>query len=134
MANYADGLSDLPLDQYVGDFLKRDKLACFVSVRPHHAFHIVDTDADGLVTKIEHVGASNVRLNGGFFIFRRQIFDFIRDGEELVEEPFARLIAERQLIAYRYDGFWQSMDTFKDKQRLDDLWARGDAPWDVRKG
>lgn len=134
MANYADGLTDLPLDEYVDDFLARDKVACFVSVIPHHAFHLVEADAEGLVRRVQHVGTSDVRINGGFFIFRRGIFDYIKDGEELVEEPFQRLIRERQLVAYRYDGFWQSMDTFKDKQRLDELWERGDAPWRVWSG
>ena len=72
-------------------------------------------------------------MNGGYFILKREIFDYIRPGEELVSEPFQRLIKEQQLIAYSYDGFWACMDTFKDKQTLDDMYAKGKAPWMVWK-
>jgi glucose-1-phosphate cytidylyltransferase len=76
-----------------------------------------------------------VRINGGFFVFSQRIFDYLRPGEELVVEPFERLIAQRQLLAYPFDGFWLNMDTFKDKQRLDDLLSKDDAPWQVwRRG
>ena len=64
-------------------------------------------------------------------VFRNQIFDYIQSGEELVHQPFQRLIKEKKLTSYRYEGFWVSMDTFKDKQRLDDMYARGDTPWMV---
>ncbi|MDQ6948847.1 MAG: glucose-1-phosphate cytidylyltransferase, partial [Actinomycetota bacterium] len=70
-------------------------------------------------------------INGGYFIFRRAIFDYMREGEELVEEPFQRLIADRQLMAYRYDGFWAAMDTFKDRQQLEALHQSGRPPWTV---
>jgi glucose-1-phosphate cytidylyltransferase len=71
-----------------------------------------------------------VRINGGFFIFKKQIFDYLREKEELVIEPFNRLVEEGQLIGYPYDGFWASMDTFKDKQSLEEL-NQGTAPWKV---
>ena len=85
-----------------------------------------------MVTGIEDITHSNIRINGGYFIFRTNIFKYIREGEELVQEPFHRLVEEKQLLAYRYDGFWACMDTFKDKQ-LDDLYAKGNAPWEVWK-
>ena len=69
--------------------------------------------------------------NGGFFVFRQAIFDYIRDGEELVEEPFHRLIEEGKLFTYKHDGFWACMDTFKEKQQLDDLILSGSPPWQV---
>ena len=72
-------------------------------------------------------------VNGGFFVLRPEIFDYIRDGEELVVEPFARLVAERKLLSYQYDGFWLSMDTFKDKMTFDHMYERGIAPWEVWK-
>ena len=68
--------------------------------------------------------------NGGFFVLRRQIFDYVRDGEELVEAPFRRLIAEGKLWTYRHTGFWRCMDTFKDWTALDDLYAEGSRPWE----
>jgi glucose-1-phosphate cytidylyltransferase len=131
LANYADGLCDLPLNDYIEGFLKRDKIASFVCVKPTTYFHIVSHDEDGTVTRVEELPRSDIRMNGGFFIFRQKIFDYIREGEELVNEPFARLIREEQLVAEKYDGFWLSMDNFKDKQLLEDLCVRQEAPWMV---
>jgi len=70
-------------------------------------------------------------INGGFFALRQEIFDYLQEGEELVEQPFHRLIARRLLATYRYEGFWQSMDTFKDKITFDRMEARGTCPWMV---
>jgi len=133
LANYADGLSDLDLGPYVDSFMKRDKVACFISIPAPHTFHIVHADAEHHVTKLEHVTRSNVRINGGFFVLRREIFDYMNPGEELVIEPFARLAEKRQVLAVPYDGFWRNMDTFKDRQDLEELWSQGQAPWQVWK-
>jgi glucose-1-phosphate cytidylyltransferase len=72
---------------------------------------------------------AGLRINGGFFLFRQEIFDYLLEGEELVEEPFERLIADGRLMAYSYDGFWLPMDTAKDRARYDELWASGKPPW-----
>lgn len=133
LANYADGLSDLDLGTYVADFKKRGKIATFVSVPAPHTFHIVHSDHEQHVTKIEHVTRSPVRINGGFFALRQEIFDYMNPGEELVIEPFARLMERRELLAVPYDGFWQNMDTFKDKIQLDEMLSKGRAPWQVWK-
>ena len=95
------------------------------------SYHIVSTQRDGLVNDITSTALSSNRVNGGFFVLRRNIFDYIRDGEELVEAPFQRLITEQQLMVYSHDGFWACMDTFKEKQQLDDLYSQGRAPWEV---
>jgi glucose-1-phosphate cytidylyltransferase len=129
LANYADGLCDLDLDAYIESFRRHAPIAQFLSVPAPHTFHIIDADEHNYVRKLEAVGQSTVRVNGGFFVLRREIFGYMKDGEDLVVEPFARLIVERQLLAYPYDGFWRNMDTFKDKQKLDELWAHGRAPW-----
>jgi glucose-1-phosphate cytidylyltransferase len=131
LANYADGLTDLPLDRYLATFHQRGPVASFLAVRPPLVFHTVEADAGGCVEKIERITASDLRINAGFFAFRREIFDYIRPGEDLVDEPFQRLCAERRLLAQRYDGFWRCMDTFQDRQALEDLVARGVAPWQV---
>jgi len=131
LANYADGLTDLNLEAYVQDFLRRDKIACFLSVPAPHTFHIVHADSEQNVTKLEHVGRSLVRINGGFMVLRREMFDYMKPGEELVIEPFQRLIAQRKLIGVPYDGFWQNMDTFKDKIQFDQMVEQGNAPWEV---
>jgi glucose-1-phosphate cytidylyltransferase len=131
LANYSDGLSDLPLDQCVGKFCESDAVASFLSVRPSQSFHAVRADDSGLVTAIEPVNASDYWINGGFFCLRRKIFDYIQPGEELVEQPFQRLIAEQRLSTLKYEGFWGAMDTFKDKITLDRMEARGECPWMV---
>jgi glucose-1-phosphate cytidylyltransferase len=129
LANYSDGLSDLPLPDYLEAFRAHDKVASFVSVRPSQTFHVVSMAADGVVQDIRHIGQGDVWVNGGFFAFKREIFDYIKDGEELVDEPFQRLIRVEQLIAYRHHGFWACMDTLKDKQAFDDMNARDETPW-----
>lgn len=131
MANYSDGLTDLPLDEYVEFFRQSGKIAAFLSVQPTQSFHVVDVEENGKVNGIVDMPQSGLWINGGFFLFRREIFDYMREGEELVHEPFQRLIREDQLISYRYEGFWTAMDTFKDKQRLDDLNMTGNPPWEV---
>src|SRR5262245_27660328 len=133
LANYSDGLSDLPLMGYLEYFRAQDKIASFLCVRPSQSFHAVSLGSDGLVQDIRHVGGANLWINGGFFAFKREIFDYLKEGEELVEEPFQRLIGLEQLIAYRYEGFWTCMDTLKDKQAFDEMEARGDTPWKVWK-
>ena len=134
LANYADGLTDCDLSDMTRDFDRNGKIASFLSVRPIQSFHIVKVKEDGRVDDIKDLGNSSLWINGGFMVFRRQIFDYIKSGEELVHEPFQRLIKEGELITYRYEGFWVSMDTFKDKQQLDDMYARGEMPWMVWQG
>lgn len=133
LANYSDGLSDLPLDQYLAKFRQGDSVARFLSVRPSQSFHAVHADGAELVTAIEPVQASDYWINGGFFCLRQEIFDYIQSGEELVEQPFKRLIAEQRLSTLKYEGYWGAMDTFKDKITLDRMEARGDCPWMVWK-
>jgi glucose-1-phosphate cytidylyltransferase len=131
MANYADGLSDLDLASYISAFRATGKTATFLSVRVPQTFHIVHSDGEGHALRLEDVAKSPLRINGGFFVFRQEIFDYMRPGEELVVEPFQRLIDKRELLAVTHDGFWHSMDTFKDKIRLDELVSSPPAPWEV---
>jgi glucose-1-phosphate cytidylyltransferase len=131
LANYADGLSDLDLGKHVESFLARSKIASFLSVAVPQTYHVVHADSENCATKLEHVAESPIRINGGFFAFRKELFDYMKPGEELVIQPFQRLIEKRELLAIPYAGFWRSMDTFKDKIELDDLIAKGRAPWQV---
>ena len=133
LANYSDGVCDLRLSDQIEHFRKHDKIASFLCVRPNLSYHFVSMNGGDLVSDIEDVKKSDIRINGGYFILKKDIFRYLKEGEELVREPFQRLVAEQQLLAYRYDGFWASMDTFKDKQYLDDLYAKGNAPWEVWK-
>jgi glucose-1-phosphate cytidylyltransferase len=131
LANYADGLTDLPLPEQLAHFRRHKAVGTFLSVKPNLSYHFVASDAEGRVQAFKDIVQSGLRVNGGFFAFRPQIFDYIKDGEELVIEPFQRLVEEGQLVAYRYDGFWTAVDTAKDKRRVDDLYDAGKPPWMV---
>jgi glucose-1-phosphate cytidylyltransferase len=134
LANYTDGLSDVNLNELADTFRRSNRVACFVSVKPRASFHIITVDGDGVVKSIEQITKTGARINGGFFLFRREVFQYIKEGEELVEQPFRRLISEGQLLSHAHSGFWACMDTFKERQELEDLYSRGSAPWTVWNG
>jgi glucose-1-phosphate cytidylyltransferase len=129
MANYADALTDLPLDDHIAKFQATDAVGSFAAVRTSQSFHSVQYDRDGWVTSMGRIADTEFWVNGGYFVFRPEIFDFIEEGDELVEQPFARLIASRRLYVNRYTGFWQQMDTFREKILYDRMEARGECPW-----
>jgi glucose-1-phosphate cytidylyltransferase len=131
LANYSDGLSDLALDDYIEDFAVSGSIARFLSVRPSHSFHSVVVGDEGIVSEIAPAQRTDLWINGGFFVFRREIFDYIKSGEELVEEPFQRLIREQRLSTRQHDGFWACIDTLKEKVAFDTMYAKGDTPWMV---
>lgn len=131
LANYTDGLSDVYLPNVIDALHKHDAVASFLSVKPRHSFHAIKVDPGGQVRGIAPIEPSDVWMNGGYFVFRNEIFEYIHDGEELVDEPFRRLIGQSRLSAYKYDGFWSCMDTFKEKHCLDDMYARGESKWAV---
>ena len=131
LANYVDGLTDINLNMVIERFLNSNKTACFVSVPPTQTFHLVETDGDSRVKSISHAGTSNKWINGGYFVLKQKIFDYIKPGEDLVDAPFQRLIAEGELMTIQHTGFWACMDTFKERQQLEDLWSKGTAPWQV---
>jgi len=133
LANYSDGLTDMSLPEFIDMFERSGKTGSFLAVKPNLSLHAVTLGPDGEVTDIQAITDTDFRVNGGFFVLRREIFDYIHDGEELVVEPFQRLIAKKQLLAYPYQGFFATMDTFKDKMQLDELYAKGQAPWEVWK-
>lgn len=135
LANYSDGLTDLPLPRQLEHFRQHDKIASFLCVRPNLSYHLVSVleGPANLVSGIHAINNGSVRINGGFFIFKKKIFDYLGEGEELVNGPFHRLLEQKQLIGYLHDGFWAGMDTFKDRQQLESLWGSGAAPWEVWK-
>jgi glucose-1-phosphate cytidylyltransferase len=131
LANYSDGLTDMHLPTLIDYFYERGSIGSCLGVRPNQTFHLVDSDENGLVTDLTPVTRAELWMNGGFFVFSNEIFRFMREGEELVLEPFQRLMAQKKLSILQYEGFWSCMDTYKEKQRLDDLYAPGDTPWQV---
>jgi glucose-1-phosphate cytidylyltransferase len=133
LANYSDGLTDLKLPALIDQFHQTDAIATFLAVRPRLSFHLMESDENGWVNQMTPIASSDLWMNAGFFAMRQEIFSYIGQGEELVVEPFRCLIDERRLSSHKYDGFWACMDTFKEKQSLDDLYHRGNAPWLVWK-
>jgi glucose-1-phosphate cytidylyltransferase len=129
LANYSDGLTDAPLPEMIDFFKKSGKIGCFVAVRAPFNFHLAEFDDDGSVRRFRSNTESEIWINGGYFIFRNEIFDYIQDGDDLVLEPFNRLIKERKLVAYKYEGFWRAMDTLRDRQVLEEMVERGKLPW-----
>jgi len=131
LANYTDGLCDIHLPDMIDFHQQNDAVASFLAVKPSQSFHTVSSREDGSVQAIEAIDKTDVRINAGYFVMQREIFDYIRPGEELVCEPFSRLIAENRLFSRPYDGFFGCMDTFKEKQMLDDMYSRGETPWEL---
>ena len=131
LATYGDGLTDAPLPDMVQSLRDSGKTALFLSVHVSFHAHIVSADEDGTVNTVEEMSTSALRMNGGFFVFRRDVLDWIEPGDELVEETFAKLIARRELQAYQYDGFFCPMDTIKDRQLLETLNDSGAPPWKI---
>lgn len=131
LANYGDTLTNVDLPAMIAEAQATRVTASFLAVRPNYSFHVVSMEQDGLVDGIQDVTKSDVWINGGYFVLRSEIFDHIRPGEDLVEEPFQRLMSANQLRARRHEGFWAPMDTLKDKQWLENLHESGNAPWQV---
>jgi NDP-sugar pyrophosphorylase family protein len=106
-------------------------LATLTAVQAPGRFGALKLQGHGIQEFAEKPLGDGSWINGGFFVLSPEIFDYIEPGEELVEQPFQRLIEADQLMAYPYDGFTASMDTFKDKQHFDELYSKGKAPWEV---
>ncbi len=133
LANYTDGLTDLPLDKVVDHFHEKNKIASFVSVKPSQSFDVVKMKNADEVEALVHITKHGLWVNAGFFTFKKEIFEYMKEGEELVYEPFRRLIEKGEVTTYKYDGFFLAMDTFKEKQEIDDMSAQGNTKWEVWK-
>lgn len=133
LANYGDTLTDAPLDDVIARFLGSDAVVSLLAVRPQDSFHLLDLTGSR-VDGIRPVTTADLWQNGGGFVMRPAVFGAIRAGEDLAEEPLARLAAAGRLMAYRYEGFWAPMDTVKDRLRLEMLWEAGSPPWAVWEG
>ncbi len=133
LANYADGVTDAPLDAVVAEAQASGRATTFLGVHPNYTSHVVSADASGEVTDVQHVTEIGLRINGGYFVMHQRVFDYMQPGEDLLSEPAQRMRAAGDLGMVRHDGFWACMDTFKEKQLLEDIFVRGDAPWEVWK-
>jgi glucose-1-phosphate cytidylyltransferase len=130
-ANYSDGLTDANLDQMLETFKASGKVAAFLAIKPPLTYHFTSIGDDGRVNSIVPAEQADIWINGGYFLFRPQIFDYMNEGEELVVEPFQRLIKEDQLLGFKHNGFFRSMDTLRDRQTLEEMFEKGVTPWCV---
>jgi glucose-1-phosphate cytidylyltransferase len=133
LANYADVLTDAHLPTIIDEVRQPGAVGSFLAVHPNYSFHVVrfGNDEDSTVTSIGDVQTSETWINGGLFALRQELFDHMVDGEELVVEPFERLIKQGSLKAVRHNGFWKPMDTLKEKMDLDRMYETGNRPWCV---
>ena len=131
LANYGDTLTDADLPSMIARARDEQATASFMAVRPNYSFHVVSMGEDGRVQAMRDVMGSDIWINGGYFILRRDFLDQLRPGEDLVEEPLQRLLSAGKVLAQRHEGFWAPMDTLKDQQWLENLHEDGRAPWQV---
>ncbi len=129
LCNYADSLTDCPIDEIVSHHHATGATATVLAAKPARSLHVLDIDHGSMVHDIGPMGASGLWVNGGYMVLDRDIFDVIEPGEELVEQPFHRLVARHELAAYRYCGNWAGIDTFKERMEMEDLWRQGRAWW-----
>jgi glucose-1-phosphate cytidylyltransferase len=130
LANYSDGLTDLELPKMIDEFSKSGKVGCFLCAPPSQTFHVVSLGEQNLVTGIQYVRDTNILVNAGYFVFKSDIFQYLKQGEDLVEQPFGRLIEKGLLLGYPHERFW-AMDTFREQQELSDIYTQGKAPWEI---
>lgn len=134
LANYADGVTDLPLPDLIAQSEENPEVvATFMTVPPPLSFHVAEFSDEGLVNSVHPIKNSGVWVNAGYFVFRPEIFDYVKTGDDLAVDSFQRIADDSRLLAYPYNGYWAVMDTFKDKQALDDLYEKGPAPWEIWK-
>ncbi|MEU2201891.1 sugar phosphate nucleotidyltransferase [Isoptericola sp. NPDC019482] len=134
LANYGDVLTDAPLDAIVEDFARTEAVGTLLAVDPKDSFHVVKIDPDGNLQGIEPVAEMEMRINGGYFVLRQGIFDYLDEGDDLVMDGCVRAAKDGRFRAQRYDGFWAPMDTLKERHQLEELQRTGQSPWAVWEG
>jgi glucose-1-phosphate cytidylyltransferase len=134
LANYSDALTDLPLDEMVDNFHSQKKAGMFMVTQPTRSFHVVSlNEGNKSVKAITTLANSGMWINAGYFIFNKSIFNHLQPGQDLVDDALPKLLRQDDLGVHTFNGTWIPMDTFKEKQMLDDMYAKGDTPWEVWK-
>jgi glucose-1-phosphate cytidylyltransferase len=131
LANYGDVLTDAPMNDIIGRLLATDAAGSLLAVPPQDSFHVVDVDGTSRITGFVPVADMNMRINGGYFVLRQDIFDYLGEGEDLVMDACARAAELGRMLAVQYDGFWAAMDTLKERYWLEELYRTGQSPWAV---
>jgi glucose-1-phosphate cytidylyltransferase len=131
LATYGDGLADVNIDKLLAFHESHGRLATMTTVRPPSRFGIVEVDPEGTVQRFREKPTTDDHVNAGFFVFEPGVFAYLDDHTALEQEPLENLAADGQLMAFEHDGFFQAMDTYREFQLLNGLWAQGQAPWKV---
>lgn len=134
MLTYGDGVADVNIRELLAFHHAHGRLATVTAIQPPSRFGLLDISADGAVERFREKPVTDEWINGGFFVFNRGVFDYLDDACTLEQEPLMQLASEGQLMAYQHRGFWHAMDTYRDTLRLNDLWARDEAPWAIWQG
>lgn len=129
LANYGDVLTDAPMNDMIEEFAETDAVGSLLAVKPQDSFHVVDLVDGERVTGLTAVADMSMRINGGYFILRQGIFDYLNEGDDLVMNGCVRAARDGKLLARRYDGFWAPMDTLKERAALEEQYHRGLSPW-----
>lgn len=129
ICTYGDGLADVDMEKVIAFHEAHGKIATVTTVQPLSRFGVMDVDSNGVVTQFREKPKVEGWVNVGFFVFEPQIFDYLDDECTLEEAPLGQLAKNHELAAYRHDGFWQPMDTYRESKLLNDLWDSGSAPW-----
>jgi len=130
MLTYGDGVCNVDIKALLAFHKSHGKVATVTTVRPEARFGVLDMDGNRILAFREKSKEDTIYINGGFMVMEPSVFDYLENDSTILErEPLERLAAENQLMAYKHDGFWQCMDTQRDKQKLEDLWESGEAPW-----
>jgi glucose-1-phosphate cytidylyltransferase len=131
LANYGDVLTDAPLDEIIDEVAASDAAGSLLAVPPQDSFHVVDINSESRITAFTPAAEMNMRINGGYFVLRQDIFDYLHEGEDLVMNACVRAADEGRMLAIQYNGFWAAMDTLKERSWLEDLYRTGRSPWAV---
>lgn len=131
LANYADVFTDAPLPDMIERFAASTAVASLLAVPPQSSHHVVDIEENGLITSVTPVRDLRQWENGGYFVLRQEIFSYLGEGEDLVEDVLVRLVPQRRVLAYPYKGYWTPADTVKERAQLEEMYQRGQCPWMV---
>ena len=133
MLTYGDGVADVDIDRLLACHRKNRRLVTITTTQPEGRFGAIQIDGDGRVQGFKEKARKDQSwVNAGFMVMEPEVFDYLGDGSEMLENgPFERIAREGQMNAYRHEGFWSPMDTMHDKAYLEELWKKDEAPWKV---
>jgi len=129
MANYADVLTNAPLPDIISRFEASTAVAGLLAVPPQSSHHVVDIGDDGFITQVTPMRDLRQWENGGYFVLRPEVFEYLNEGEDLIEDAIMRLVPAGRVLAYPYKGYWSPADTVKERAQLEEMYQRGHCPW-----